>query len=128
MTTAEEIERYLERESSSMSSPSLENLRKAREAADDNAHVAAFFYYRNAVEAACDNMARAALLYSAINHANNLKKTADRAAVAEWGGSVLQTIPSTTDLVDRLFRTQPPTMGIAKRISEDISTLKVARE
>ena len=125
MKSTGDIERYLER-GAYLPGQSFENVIKAKRAAGDGAHVAALFYYRDAIDTAIDAMPRASLLYLAVSHAENLKKPADRVAVAEWGERVLQTIPSATDSIDRLFGTQPPTMDLAGRISEAISTLKSA--
>ena len=102
---------------------------KASEAAADNAHVAAFFYYRSAIEATyddcSDNLTKAALLYLAIDYAKNLKKLADRVAVAEWGEAVLHPMHSKQDFVDRLFGTQPPEMDLVGIVCKEITKLQL---
>ena len=58
---------------------SIEYMKKAQEAGEIGAHVAAIMYYRNAAEQGEEGAVKAAVSY-----AEALKKPADQLAVYEW--------------------------------------------
>ena len=71
-------------------------MREAEEATRDNAHVAALFHYRNAVECAGYAIGTAQVLLEAVKYAQRLKKERDRAAIVEWGMEALRRIHDTS--------------------------------
>ena len=61
----------------------------------------------------------------AVDYAKNLKKLADRVAVAEWGEAVLHPMHSKQDFVDRLFGTQQPEMDLVGIVCKEITKLQL---
>lgn len=78
-----------------------EYLMMAKEAQEDNAHVAALTYYRDAIEGIGYNHCAAPKLLEAVQYAQRLKKNRDREAIANWGQNVLKQI-GITDLEMRI--------------------------
>lgn len=72
----------------------------AKEAQQDGAHVAAFTYYRTAIEETGYNTSATNILLAAIQYAQKLKKERDRTAIAQWSREIVQRITPKTDLVE----------------------------
>lgn len=77
-----------------------EYVRMAQEAEKEGAHVAVLAYYRTAIETAGYDSNAVAVLLSAVEYAQRLKKEGDRKAIAQWGQEVMQRIAPKTGLAE----------------------------